>query len=169
MEISIAVLEIETPDRIEIRRNLVRIIDIGGLEERQPVHLGRLHQVAQFARRIDVIADENDVLHAGLRTLVDLEDDIDAAVRQTNDSIGDGRSRLARAAIEILDALDVGINDRLVERTVVLRFDLGLKLIGLDLAVALEGNAIDQVVFGDPDDDGTAGCDISMSEKSPVA
>ena len=103
-----------------------------------------------------MVADEHDRFHARLRTFIDLEDDIDAAIGEIDDSIGDGCCGFTGATVKVLDTLDVGIDNRRVEGTVCFRLDFGLQLVALDLAVALEGDAVDQLVFLDADDDAAA-------------
>ncbi len=100
-----------------------------------------------------MIADEDDGFDAGLLAFGDMEDDVDAAVRKIDDPVGHFGGCIARAAVDILDSLHVGIDGHLAERTMRLRLDLGLQLIRFDLAVSLEENAIDDVVFDDVNDE----------------
>ncbi len=114
-----------------------------------------------------MIADEHDGFYTGLRAFIDLEDNVDAAIGEIDDSVGDIGGGLAGTTIEILDALDVRIDDRLVERPMCFRLDFAGELIGLDLAVALEGDTVDQVVLFDADDDLTADmADLNVGEQT---
>ncbi len=103
-----------------------------------------------------MIADEDDGFDAGLLAFVDVKDHVDPAVRKIDDPIGDICGGVAGAPINIIDPLDVGLDGRLAERPARFRLDLGGQLLGFDLAVALEENPIDHVVFGDMDDDRAA-------------
>ena len=107
-EIRIAVLQVVAADEFEIRSDLVRIVDVAALEEREEVHLGGLHQTDELAGRIDLVADEVDLLDAGLGAFVDRVDDVDAPVRQGHRAVADRRGGAAGAAVDVLDALDVG-------------------------------------------------------------
>ena len=90
VKIGISVLEIEPADKFEVGGDPVGIVDVRRLEEREVIHLRRLHEIAQLAGGIDLIADEIDRLHAGLFAFVDGEDDIEPAIWQID---GPGRDR----------------------------------------------------------------------------
>ena len=93
-------------------------------------------------------------LDAGLAALVDLEDEIDAVVRQLDDLGLDADVEAAAAAVDLDDALHVGLHHRARQRAARLRLDFGLELLVLDLLVALEGDPVDDRVLDDRDDRG---------------
>jgi len=153
VKIGIPVLEIEAADKFEVGSDSVRIVDVRCLEKREVIHLRRLHEIAQLAGGIDLVADEVDRLHAGLFAFVYGEDDIEPAVWQIDGPGGDRGRRAAGTSINILDAFDIRIDHGLTIRPARFRVDLGGQRFGLDLAVALEGDAIDDVVLGYAYDD----------------
>ncbi len=81
------------------------------------------------------------------------EDDVDAAIRKIDGARRHVRGAAARAAINVLDALDVGLNGRGIEGAARLGLHLGEEDLALDLAVAFEGDAIDDAVLGHLDDE----------------
>ena len=111
----------------------------------------------QAAVEIGVVADEVDLLDAGLVAFVDLEDEIDAVVRQLDDLRIDRDVEAAAAAIDFDDALHVGLHRRPRQRAARLRLHFGLELLVLDLLVALEGDAVDDRVLDHGDDEAAAG------------
>ena len=153
LEVGIAVLQVVAADQFEVGGNAVGIVDVGILEERQEVHFRRLHQADQLAGRIGLVAREIDDLDAGLVALVDRIDDVDAAVRQVDGAVADLGGGAAGPAIDFLDSLDVRGGDGGAERPTRTQLHLGQELLALDLAVALEGDAIDAVVFRNLDHD----------------
>ena len=152
-EIGVAVLQIEATNQLEIRSDAIRIVDVAGLDERQEVHFRRLHHADQTARGVDIVADEADFLHARLVALDDREDDVDAAVRQFDGAVGNLGGGAAGAAIDFLHARNVGFRNLRTEGGMGARAQFGLQILGLDLAVALDGDAIDLVAFGNANED----------------
>ncbi len=67
-----------------------------------------------------MVADERDGLDVGLGTFADLEDQIDAAVRQLDDLRFDVNVEAAAAPVDIDKALHVGLNGRTRERAALL-------------------------------------------------
>ena len=65
--------------------------------------------------------------------------------------------RAAGTPINVLDALDIRIDHGLTIRPARFRLDFGRQSFGLDLAVALEGDTIDDVVLGYAYDDPAPG------------
>ena len=61
-----------------------------------------------------LVADEADLLDAGLVALVDRVDDVDAAVGQVDDARRHLGEAAAAAAIDLEDALNVGVDRGLV-------------------------------------------------------
>src|SRR5262249_29164176 len=71
--VGIAVSQIKAPDQIAIGFDPVGIVDVGRLQKTQEVGCGGLDDLFEPVIRISVIADEYDVLDAGLLALPDLE------------------------------------------------------------------------------------------------
>src|ERR1700693_5723352 len=98
------------------------------------------------------VADKIDAAHAGGRALVDLEHQIDPVLRKLDDLGLDRRGETGVPAVEVEDALDVvlhpgaGIDDA---RT---KLDLGVEVLVGKLRITLEGDAIYDRVFDEPDD-----------------
>ena len=136
-----AVLQVEPAQQFAIRLDTVRIVDVAGLQERQEAGLRRLDDVAQAVVRIEAIADEFDALDAGLAAFIDLEDKVDAVVRQLDDFGIDADVEPAAAAIDLDQTRDIGLHHRARQRTALLRLDFSFELLVLDLLVALEGDA----------------------------
>ena len=95
-----------------------------------------------------VVADEADLADAGLPVFVNGEDEIDASVGKLDKPLGDLGLVVAVFLVGFLDAADVGVAERLVVGDAGLRLDLDLELLLGDLAVALEGDAIDDLLAG---------------------
>lgn len=69
--------------------------------------------------------------------------------------------------VGILDGLDIGLNGGFVIRTGSMGLDDALKLVVLDLAVAVEDHSVDELVFLDRDDQGAArNADVDIGEIS---
>src|SRR6185437_7814946 len=135
----------------------VGIVDVAGLEPRQEVHLCRLHETLQPPIRNVLVADEDNLLHAGLFALVDLEHEIVAAGGQLHETIGHRHVIAADLLVGVLDALDVGVRDRLAEGAVALGLHLDGELVALQLAVAFKSDAIENLAaLDDVDDDDVA-------------
>ena len=128
-----------------------------------------LDHVLEPVRRIGAIADELDALDAGLGALVDLEHEIDAVVRQLDDLGLDADVEAAAAPIDLDEARDVRLHDRARKRAAFLRLDFGLELLVLDLLVALEGDAVDDRILDDRDDQPAALDARRTSWNRPVA
>ena len=169
-EVGIAVLEVIPAHDFEVRRDTVGIIDVAGLEERQEIHFRRFHQANQTARRINLIANEIDLLDARLLALGNREHHVDLAIRQIDGADSDFRGGAPRPTIDFVEAGDVHLRHLGVEGAVRLGADFGLKRLGLDLAVALERNAIDHVAFRHVHDNiGTAAARADAGEAARIA
>src|SRR5262245_16055523 len=95
------------------------------------------------------VADEADSLDAGDIALVDLEHQVDAALLKPDD-LGLDRSVVAAgAAVDRQQALDIGLHAGARENLAWLGLNLVAKLVVVDLAVALEGDAIEDRILGD--------------------
>ncbi len=147
-EVGVAVLHVIAADRLLVGGEAIGIVDVGALEPGQEVHRARLHQVAQTVAGDGVVADEADVTNAGLPMFVNREDKIDASIGKLNEPLGDLGFVVAVFLVGVLDAADVGLAERLAVGHAGLRLDLDLELVLGDLAVALEGDAIDDLLAG---------------------
>ncbi len=95
----------------------------------------------------DLLPDEHDLGDAGLRALVDLEHEVDAAVRQFDDLGHHGHVVAAGALVDLEDALNVGLHERAREGAARLRLNFRGKLLVLGFLVAFELDAIDDGIF----------------------
>ena len=145
--VRIAVFEIEAAQQVAIGFHPVRIVDVGGLQEAEPIALGGFDHVLQTAGRIRIRANEADLPHAGFRTFGDLEDQIDAIVRQLDDLRLDLDVEAAAAVIDFDDALHVGLHGRPRQRPARLRLHFDLELVVLGFLIAFEGNTIDHRIL----------------------
>src|SRR4029077_17303632 len=148
-----AVLEEEAADQIAVGFHAVGVVDVGGLQEAQEIGLYGLDHLFQAPRRIGFIADEIDRLDAGLLTLVDHEDQIDAVVRPLDHLRHHGDVEAAVAVIDVDDALGVGLHLGARQRVARFRLDFLLELLVLHAAVAFEGKPVDHRRFHHRDDD----------------
>ena len=166
-EIGIAVLQVVAADQFEVGGDPVRIINVRSLDEAEEIGFRRGHQIAQARRRIHAVAGEIDLLDAGLAALDDGENDVRTAVRQRLDAAGNGRGAIAGTTVDFLEALDVGVDQRLAPRAVGLGLDLAEQDIALQATVTLEGDAVDRVVLLDGDDGlRAATADLNIGEES---
>src|SRR6185312_13656252 len=165
--VGVAMLEVEAAQEVAVGLDAVRIVDVGGLQEAQPVADRGLDHAPEPARRISVRADEADVLHAGLLAFADVEDEVHAVVRQFDDLRRDGHVETAAAVIDLDDALDVGLHGRLRQRAARLGLNFGLELVVLGLLVALERDLVDHRILGDDDEQAPAGVlDMDVREQA---
>ena len=104
-----------------------------------------------------MIADEDDGSDAGLFAFPDFENEVDAIVRPLDDFGHHLNVEAAVAVIDLDDARDVGLHHRLRQRAARFRLDFLLKLLVLELAVALEGEPVDDRRFDDGDNQAAAG------------
>ena len=126
-----------------------------------------LDDVLQPIGRKGIVADELDRAHAGLVAFGDREDQVDPIVRLLDDFRGDADVIAAGTAIDFGDPQRVGLHHRARQRAARLRLHLGLKLLVLDLLVALEGDAADDRVFDHADHDPAAGLvDLDVLEQA---
>ena len=94
-----------------------------------------------------MVADEDHRFDAGLFAFLDFENQIDAIVRPLDDFRHHLYVEAPVAVIDLDDALNVGLHRRARQRTAGFRLDFLLELLVLDLAVALEGEPIDDRRF----------------------
>ncbi len=142
-----AVFEIVAPQEVAIDLDAVGIVDVVRLEEAQPVRLAGLDDVLETLVGEGFVADEHDLGDAGLRALVDLEDEVDATVRQFDDLGRHGHVVAARALVDLDDALHVRLHERAREGAARLRLDFLGKLLVLGFLVAFERDAIDDGIL----------------------
>ena len=101
---------------------------------------------------VGFVADEDDLLDAGLLAFLDLEHEIDAIVRKLDDLRLDADVEAAVAPIDFDDALHVGLHGRPRQRAAGLRLHFVGELVVLELAIALEGDPVDDRIFDHGDD-----------------
>ena len=142
-----AVFEIMPPQQVAIDLDAVGIVDVVRLEEAQPVGLAGLDDVLETLVREVIVADEYDLGDAGFAALVDLEDEVDAAVRQLDDLGRHAHVVAARALVDLEDALHVRLHERAREGAARLRLNFRGELLVLGLLVAFERDAIDDGIF----------------------
>ena len=103
-----------------------------------------------------LVAHEADALHARDVAFVDLEDEVDTALLELDDLGIDRCIVAAAAAIDGQDAFDVGLHPRARKDLARFRLHFVAQLVVLDLAVTLEGDAVDDRILGDLHDQGRA-------------
>ena len=117
-------------------------------------------------RGIGFVADKLDRPDISLVPFLDFEHQIDAAVRQLDDLGVDVDVETAGAAVDLDDALHVGLHCRTLQRAALLGLDFKLELLVLDAAVALEGNAVDDRILNQDDANAAArGVDAHVLEE----
>ena len=112
-DVGIAMFEIEPSQKVAVGLNTVGIIDVGRLQEAEPIALRRLDDVLQPAVRESVGADKYNILHAGFVAFGDLKHQIDAVVGQIDDLGHDRDVETPAALIDFDDPLHVGLYGRL--------------------------------------------------------
>ena len=145
--VRITPVEIEAAQQVAVRFDAVLIIDVGRLQEAQPVALAGLDDILQPVRRIGAVSDEIDALDAGLLSFGDLVDEIDAVVRQFDDLRHHTHVIAAGAPIDLDDALGIRLNHRARESTARLGLNLERELLVLELFIAFEGDAVEDRIF----------------------
>ena len=167
--IGIAVLKIELTQQLAVEAQAVGVVDIGALEEAEKVRLRRRDHEAELRIAEGLVANEIDGLDLGGRSLIDLEHDVDAVVVEIDDLGIDGGGVIALPAIDIEDALDVGLDASARIDRAGLELNLGCERVVLDLAIPFERDAGDDRVFLNDDDDGRALAPMRTSWNRPVA
>ncbi len=151
-EVVVAVVTVELADLFAVVLDLVGIVIVVRLEELVPVRLARHDHVAQGGVAERLVAHEVDALDAGLGALVDLEDQVDALLRQLDDLGRDGRRDPPRAAVELDDLLGVLLDPSAGEDAARAHGHLVAQLVFLEGVVPLEHHLVDDRVFGDAND-----------------
>ncbi len=149
--------EIEPPDQIAVGLDAIGIVDVGGLQKAQTIRLGRLDHLFQAIGRIGIVADEDDLLDAGLLALVDFKNQIDAIVRPIDDLRHHLDVETPVALIDLDDALGIRLDHRARQRTTLLGLDFLLELLVLQPVIAFEGKPIDDRRLHHRDDHFAAG------------
>ena len=157
LHVGIAVLQVEATNQVAVGFDAIRIVQVTGGQEAQEVRLAGLDDVLEAVGRERLVADELDRAHAGLRTLIDGEDQIDAVIGLLDDFRRDLNVITAGTAIDFGNAQRVGLHQRPRQRSARLGLHLSGELLVLDLLVALERNAADHRVFHHGDDQPATG------------
>ena len=166
-EVGVALREVELAQQLAVEIEAVGIVAVVRRQEAVPGALAGPDLAAQRAVAEMLVADEADALHARDVAFVDLEDEIDAALVELDDLGLDRGVVAAAAAIDRQDALDVGLHARAREDLARLGLHLVAQLVVLDLAVTLEGDAVDDRVLRHLHDQGRAlHLDHDVGEKS---
>ena len=152
--IGVAVLQVVLPDQLAVEVHAVRIVDRRSLEEVEPAHLRRRDDVAQLAVGEGVIADEVDAFDFRRGAFGDFEHEVDAILLELDDLRLDAGGKEALPAIDVENALHVGLGLGAREHRSRLELDLAGQRRRIDLAVAFEGDLVDDRVFLDRHDDG---------------
>jgi hypothetical protein len=114
------VLEVEAAQQLAIGFNPVGIIDIAGLQEGEKPRRGGLDDVLETVGRIGAVADEVDLLDAGLRAFGNFENKIDAVVGKLDDLWLDANVEAAAAPVDLDEARGVGLHHGARERPALL-------------------------------------------------
>ena len=155
-DVRVAVFQVQAAQQVAIGLDTVRIVQVVVLQEAEQIRLPGLDHVAQAPGRIGAIADEIDILDRRLAAFGDLEDEIDAVVRPVDHPRRDADVVAAVAAVNLDDALNVGLHRRQRQGAARLRLDFLEELFVLDALVAFEGDAADDLILDDRDDDASA-------------
>src|SRR3954471_11822318 len=107
--IDVATLQIKPPQQLAVSFEAIRIIDVGGLQEREKRSFRGLDNVAQAIRGKGPVADELNRLDIGFVALFDLENEVNTAIRQFDNLWIDGDVEAAAATINLDDPLHVGL------------------------------------------------------------
>jgi hypothetical protein len=102
------------------------------------------------------IANKIDLANAGRWTFIDLKDQIHAVLWQDFDLWRDGRSKLARAAIDFLHPADIGLHATLSEPRTGFDLDFFFKLILGNRTIAFKKHLVDRGVLSHFDDQSLA-------------
>jgi hypothetical protein len=109
-EIGIALRQIVFAQQLAVIGDAVGIVGVRVRQEAVPAALLGVDDPAQRRVAELLVTDEIDAAHAGRRALVDLEDQIDAVLRQLDDLGLDRRGEPFVTPIEVEDALHIGLH-----------------------------------------------------------
>ena len=151
-EIGIALRQIEFAQQLAVIRQAIRIVGVVAREEAPPARLLRRDDVAQRRFAELVVAEEGDAADAGRWPFVDLEDEVDAVLRQLDHFRLHRRGEVAGAAIELENADDVSLHLFPREDETRTELDLAVEVVVRELRIALELDAVDDRVLDHVDD-----------------
>src|SRR5580704_14927802 len=153
-EIGVALREVELAQQLAIEVEAVGVVAVVRRQEAVPGAFARADLAAQRAVAEMLVADEADALNARDVAFADLEDEVYTTLVELDDLGVDRRVVAAAAAIDGQDTFDVGLHARARENLARLRLHFVAQLVVFDLAVTLEGDAVDDRVLGDFHDQG---------------
>ena len=156
-EIGVAVIGVIAAQLLAVELQPVGIVIVVAGEEFPPAAFLGGDLAAQGVGIVDLVADEIDARHPGGRPVGDREDQVDAVLRPLDDLGIDPRGEFAVAAIELDDALDIGLHLGAGEHGARLDLDFLGEVLVADLAVALEHHLVDDGILRDPDGQGAVG------------
>ena len=146
-EVGITVADVETAQLFAVEQEAVGIVVVVRGQDAPPgAFLGR-DLLAQGGIVERLVADEGDARHAGGRAFRDRIDQIDAILRPLDDLRIDRRGEFAVAAVELDDALNVRLNLGAGEDHTRLHLRFFFEVLGRDLGIALEIDAVDDRIF----------------------
>ena len=155
-KIGISFGQIEFAQKFAIIGHPVGVVTVVGRQKPVPAALlGRDH-AAQLALAEILVADEIYAANAGELAFVDLEDEIDPIFRELDDLGFHRRAEPAMPAVKIEDALDVALHPGARIDNARAQLDLGIELLVVELVVSLKGDAVDDRVLDDLDDERVA-------------
>ena len=146
-EVVEAAVAVEFAQLLAVVLDPVGVVVVVRLEEFVPVAFLGDDLVAQLVVRELHVAKEVDAQDAALGALVDLEDQVDALLRQVDDLRRDGCRDPARTPVELDDAGDVGLDLGLGEDAARAHLHLVLQLVFLEVRIALEQHLIDDRIL----------------------
>ncbi len=148
---------IELPQRIFVGAQLVLIVNVlAGQEGKRAGFLGQDHRL-QTTIAIGLVTDEIDVGDLRAITFVDDEGEVHAPLPHRNDLRRDLDVATTNGRVGFAQTLDVGVDELLVVWSKRLRLNDSRQLVVLDLAVAVEDDLVDELVFADRHDKRASG------------
>src|SRR5690606_30066392 len=166
-EIRVAAVIVELAQLLAVVLETVRIVIVVAREEIPPARTRRHDRVAQAAIGEFLVADEIDVADAGDRTFIDFKDEIDAVLIEFAHLRCDLRGEAAVTAVNVEDALHVGLRACRREHRTRTGLDFAFEIFLVERAHAFEDHAVDDRVFADDNDEvGAALLDLDVREKA---
>ena len=166
-KVGVAAGQIVFPQKLTVQGQAIGIVGIVRGQKPVPARFLGGDGAAQAAVGERRVADEPNFANFGYRTLVDLEHQIDAILRQLYDLRLDGRGKPAAAAVNFDQALHVVLHARPGVDDARAELHLRLQHLVVDPPVALEGEPIDDRVFDDRDDQQVdLAADLDVREKA---
>jgi hypothetical protein len=153
LEVRVATVVIEAAQQFFVRAQLVFGVNVTARQERQKVRALRRDHFAKAAIIEGLVADEIDRRDTRTVAFVDFESEVDAAIGE-RDRIGRYRGIVsADRGVSVADRLNVSLNERLAVGSERLGLDDALKLAVADAAIAVEDHLIEDLVFGNRNDE----------------